>query len=130
MNLAQEFGVKINTILTSIEEYRGVKEGFDAVLCFYFLDRSINSKIVNLIKPGGLLIIETYTEGESQKRDFFKQKFPKSFLVKSQELLTMFPQMKILKYEEPLHNRELTASIIHQKINRNIFSLLIKNELE
>ena len=37
------------------------------------------------------------------------------YYLKSQELLTMFPKMKVLKYEEPLHEDQYRASIILKK---------------
>ena len=111
--LAREFGVRITSIFASIHEYQIPKNSFDAIICFYFVDRELNKKIVSWLKPGGILIYEASTEMEllNSKATTTDMKY----LLRSGELLTMFPTLKILKYEEALHRKEYTASIILQK---------------
>ncbi len=110
-NLAKEFGVKIKTVVGTLTKYKIPDESFDAIICFYYVDRELNEKIQKWLKPGGLLIYEAYT-----LKEYLKNKNGKiNYFLKEKELLTMFPNMTILKYEEPIHEDEFRAGIILKK---------------
>lgn len=113
--LAKEFKVRIKGVVASLEKYKIPDESFDAIICFYYVDRSLISKIQKWLRPGGVLIYEAYTLRQKDKMDFRKE--PDSYFLKPQELLTMFPTMQVLKYEEPLHEKNYRASIILKKPN-------------
>lgn len=114
--LAQEFGVKIKGVVASLKEYKIAPGSFDAIICFYFVDRSLLDKIRLWLKPGGILIYEGYTLREKQ-RDPAKRNDPlgDAIYLREQELLKLFPGMRVLKYEEPLHEKEFRSSIILRK---------------
>jgi 2-polyprenyl-3-methyl-5-hydroxy-6-metoxy-1,4-benzoquinol methylase len=112
--LAQEFGVRINTVVTPMEKYQAPKGGFDAVICFYYVDRKLHDQMLSWLKPGGLLIYESFTDHQL-KVPGYEQHDPR-YLLRPGELLSMFKGVRVVKYEEPLHNEEFTASIILQKI--------------
>ncbi len=112
-NLANEYGVKIHTKVASLKDYPIPLGSYDAIICFYYVDRSLLEKIRSWLKPGGVLIYEANTLRQraqaSHKHD------PVDYFLKEQELLRMFPGMRLLKYEEPLHQKEFRASAIFQK---------------
>lgn len=109
--LAQEFGVKIKGVVASLKEYKIAPESYDAIICFYYVDRSLLEKMRSWLKPGGILIYEAHTTRERKNNT----QEPESQFLKEQELLRMFPGMKVLKYEEPLHEKEFRSSIILKK---------------
>ncbi len=111
--LGNERGVKFKTITGSLKKYKIPLNSYDAIICFYYVDRSLNKKIMGWLKPGGILIYEAHTIKELQAKNSEDEK--ESYYLKEQELLTMFSNAKILKYEEPLHEREFRSSIIVQK---------------
>lgn len=111
--LAKEFGVRIKTILASIMQYNFPPKSFDAIICFYFVDRKLNEKILSWLKPGGILIYEAYTDHQRKVKG--SEKYDKRYLLRPGELLTMFNGPKILKYAEPLHLKKFTTSIILQR---------------
>ena len=113
-SLAKEFGVKIKTIVGTLTKYKLPEESFDAIICFYYVDRSLNEKIQKWLKPGGVLIYEAHTTKEFEKGNQ-KTATKYNYYLKPQELLGMFPKMKILKFEEPVHENEFRSSIILQK---------------
>jgi tellurite methyltransferase len=116
--LASEFGVRIKTVVASLKKYKIAEESFDAVICFYWVDRVMIEKIISWLKPGGILIYEGY-QLEQRKLASHKSD-PKDYFLKSQELLKLFPSdMKILKFEEPIHRKEFTSSIILKKPEKN-----------
>lgn len=111
--LAKEFGVKIKGVVASLESYKIPKGSFDAIICFYYVDRKLTKKMMEWLAPGGILIYEAFTIKQRSKKGHRKD--PKSYYLKEQELLTMFKDMRVLKYEEPLHENRYRASIILQK---------------
>ncbi len=111
--LARELGVKIKGVVASLEKYKIPKESYDAIVCFYYVDRTLVEKIKTWLKPGGVLIYEAHTLKERSKRGHRKD--PESYYLKEQELLTMFKGFKLLKYEEPLHESKFRASIVLMK---------------
>ncbi len=111
--LAKEFGVRIKTVVGTLNKYK-IKEGtFDAIICFYFVSRDLNKKIVKWLKPGGILIYEAHTLNEYNKINSKTEN--KNYYLQPQELLKMFPEMQILKFEEPLHENEFRSGIILKK---------------
>jgi tellurite methyltransferase len=114
--LAQEFGVKIKGVVASLKDYQIAPASYDAIVCFYYVDRSLIEKMKTWLKPGGVIIFEAFTVKEKDK-DKSKKNDPlsQSLYVKEQELLTLFPGLRVLKYEEPLHEKEFRSSIILMK---------------
>ena len=112
--LAKELGVKINTVVGTLKKYQFQKASFDAIICFYYVERSLNPKILEWLKPGGILIYEAYTTKEYERQQGQGEEKYSSYL-KPGELLKMFPEMTLLKYEQPLHEKQYRASIILKK---------------
>ncbi|PIK14634.1 class I SAM-dependent methyltransferase [Halobacteriovorax sp. JY17] len=111
--LAAEHGIRINAVVSSMEGFKGENNSFDAILVFYYVDRALNEKLVKWLKPGGILIYESHTK--KQKTVTGSEKYEDKYLLKELELLKMFPDLRVLKFEEPLHQKEFTSSIILQK---------------
>jgi SAM-dependent methyltransferase len=112
-SLAQEFGVKIKGVVASLPDYKIPPQSFDAIICFYYVDRSLVEKIRSWLRPGGILIYEAHTIREKQNRK--GDRLDEDDYLKEQELLKLFPGMRVLKYEEPLHEKEFHSSIILRK---------------
>lgn len=111
--LAQEFGVQLKTVTSSAENYSVQEGSFDSIICFYFVDRDLNKKLVEWLRPGGILIYESHTSQQRSVKG--SESYDLKYLLDPGELLTMFPGFKILKFEEPKHTGEFTSSIILQK---------------
>jgi SAM-dependent methyltransferase len=112
--LAQEFGVKIKGVVASLKDYKIAPGSFDAIICFYWVDRSMVEKIKTWLKPKGVLIYEAHTLRERDRDPAKRSDSPDNFL-REQELLKLFSGMRVLKYEEPLHEKEFRSSIILMK---------------
>jgi tellurite methyltransferase len=110
--LAQEFGVKVKGVVASLKDYKIAPNSFDAIICFYYVDYALMEKMKSWLRPGGILIFEAYTTREQQNK---KGAVGEEVYLKEQELLKLFPGMRILKYEEPLHEKEFRSSIILKK---------------
>jgi len=75
-------------------------KAFSAVLVFRYLYRPLFEQIKATIKPGGMVIYETFTEQQAQ---FGRPKNP-DFLLKSGELLELFSDWQILHSFEGVVN--------------------------
>ena len=111
--LAQEFGVRIETIVASMTDYKIPDASYDAIICFYYVERSLHEKMMKWLRPGGILIYEAHTENQLKVPG--NEHYSRKYLLRPGELLGLFPALKLLKYEEPPHHKEYTTSIILQK---------------
>ncbi len=108
--LAKEFGVKIKGVVASLETYKIPDGSFDGVICFYYVDKKLIPKMIKWLKPGGILIYEANTIKQLSKKSHHRSSLNQ--YLKPQELLTLFPGMQVLKFEEPLHENNFRASIV------------------
>lgn len=113
--LAQEFGVKIKGVVASLKDYTIAPGSYDAIICFYWVDRGMVEKIKSWLKPGGILIYEALTFKEKARDPSKRADVNSDNYLKEQELIRLFPGMRVLKYEEPLHEKEFRSSIILMK---------------
>lgn len=111
--LAQEFDVRLSTVVTSMNNYTAKPNSFDAIICFYYVDKSLHDRFYEWLKPGGVLIYEAHTYNQLKVDEHYN----KNYLLKPGELLSLFPKFKVLKYEEPLHQTEFISSGIFAKPN-------------
>jgi tellurite methyltransferase len=111
--LAKEYKVKIKTLTSSVKSHPFEPNTWDAILCFYYVDRSLTEKIKTWLKPGGILIYEAYTVKQKTLAQYKNE--PDDHFLKEQELLKMFPGFKVLKFEEPNSEKEHRTAIILQK---------------
>jgi tellurite methyltransferase len=109
--LAAELGVTIKTVVADLESYEIPANTFDVIICTYYLQRDLFSKIAAALKPGGMALIETYTMDHLQYRSGFN----KAFLLEPNELLSMLPGLRIVRYQEVDTGKAAFASIIAQK---------------
>jgi len=109
--LAAELGVTIKTIVADLESYEIPANTFDVIICTYYLQRDLFPKIAAALKPGGMALIETYTMDNLQ----YRPRFNKAFLLEPNELLTMLPGLRIVRYEEVDTGQAAYASILAQK---------------
>ena len=108
--LAEKKGVSIETRVVDLDDWQVSKNIFDLILCFNFLDRRIFSTIKNALRPGGLIIYETFTI------DYLKySNFKREWVLEHNELLDIFSEFRILGYREIDDNHKAYASLIGMK---------------
>ena len=111
--LAKENSVQIKGIVANIKGYRFNESEFDAIICFYYVERTLIRDMMKWVKPGGLIFFEAYTKEDKKESQGKIQN--KLYLLTPQEILTMFPGWRVLKFEEPLHQARNYSSIIVQR---------------
>ena len=110
-NLAAEQGASITTLVADLETYNIPPNTFDVIICTYYLQRDLFPKIAAALKPGGMTLIETYTMDHLQ----YRPRFNKAYLLEPNELLTMLPGLRVLRYQEVDTGQAAFASILAQK---------------
>ena len=81
---------------------------FDLVTCFYYLNRPLLTKVVDLLNPGGHLIVETFTV---KHRETFGKPRSEHLVLQEGELLRLSAHLQIRDYQESLHNGRYTARL-------------------
>jgi len=116
--LAKEAGVRINFIRADLDSYVIPKEKYDQIIVLYFWDRRSIPRIKRGLKKGGRVLFETYTletlllglEGPREAK----------YLLKSNELLNLFRDFRVLFYREGVFREQgkkrAIASLIAEKI--------------
>ena len=108
--LAKQNGVKIETRVVDLEKHQLEKNAYDVILLMYYMQRDLWPQINDALKPGGMAIIETYNIDHLKH-----QKFNPKWLLKSNELLEAFKDMKIIRYQAYEDSDQAYSSIIVQK---------------
>ena len=108
--LAAKNNVAIQTKVVDLEKAKLESNTYDLILCTYYMDRGILKKFYDALKPGGMVLVETYNI------DYLKyRKFNARWALKINELLDIFKGMRILRYQDYDDAREAYSSIIAQK---------------
>ena len=109
--LALERGVEIRTVIADLEDYQMTPNTYDVVVCTYFLQRKLFPQIISALKPGGVAVVETYSKDHLK----YQPGFIKEYLLETNELLTLFGDLKVLRYQAVDTGHSAYASIIVQK---------------
>ncbi|BDY12022.1 hypothetical protein HCR_03340 [Hydrogenimonas cancrithermarum] len=108
----------VSAIEMDLEEACGLKKRYDAILCFNYLNRNLYPLMLTHLKPGGLLLFETFVQDDANEgapgNPFF--------LLEKNELLHVFCSLYIIEYKEsyirkPNGQKALMASMAAQKLH-------------
>ena len=113
LKTAKLAGVSIDARVVDLEgAYRIESNKYDVIICFNYLQRSLIPQIKEGIKPGGMVMYETFITDQKQ----FGHPQNPDYLLKYNELLEMFREFRCLRYREGIfEDRVAIASIIAQK---------------
>ena len=89
-------GLKIHFISADLEAFQIPENSYDLIINFNYLQRSLSPNIKRGLKIGGYVLFETYT---LEQQRFGPPRNPE-FLLKPNELLTMFRDLHIVYYRE------------------------------
>ena len=109
--LASENGVKITTKVADLEQYKLAPNSYDVIICTYYLQRDLFPQMLAALKPGGMALVETYTLDHKR----YQPGFPQEYLLKPNELLTLFKDLTVIRYQAVDNGTEAYASILVQK---------------
>ena len=114
LRAARKARVTIKTQVANLEVgYHFEKGAFDVIICFNYLQRSLIPQIKDGLRKGGMVVYETFIVDQVQ---FGKPRNP-DYLLKHNELLDMFRDLRCLRYREGvMEGRKAIASIIAEKV--------------
>ena len=112
--LAVESDVSVTFHLMDLEsDVTLPEEAFDIIICFNYLHRPLIPQLKRALRPGGMLVYETYIVDQAR---FGKPKNPKH-LLHHNELLECFHDFRCLRYREGiLEDRKAVAGFIGTKL--------------
>lgn len=93
---ARQCGLPLLAEQRDVERQPPSPESFDVVVVAHFLDRALAPRLVEALRPGGLLYYQTFTN------DYVDAIGPKSaeYRLAPNELLQMFSGMRVVVYRE------------------------------
>jgi len=97
-NLARSEQLPIFPLLTDFDRFAFRDRVFDAIVDVNFLDRALFRDFVRALKPGGILIAETFLVDQAE---IGHPKDPR-FLLKHHELRELIGDLELLRYREGL----------------------------
>lgn len=113
--LAMARGVDIETIEADLESWDMPENQYDLVINVEYLQRSLFPAMVRALRPGGVILFETYTvdhagtKGHPMKREY---------LLERNELLRAFAGLRVYHYEEIPGKDGAVARLIAVKAKR------------
>jgi len=115
---ARDLGLSIDIILADLERFPLPRERYDLILNFYYTQRSLIPQIEAALKPGGILVFETYTL-EQLRRGFEGGPKDPALLLQPGELRGLFRGLSELYYREGIFDEgqgpKAIASLIARK---------------
>lgn len=111
--LADEAGVTISTIVADLKDYIPERNQYDVVVVINFLQRDLIDDLKAALKPGGILVYETYTAAQLEIPGAHRLR--REYLLEPGELRSMFGGFEILEYREISDDNRAVASLIARK---------------
>lgn len=103
------------TAFDAIERFSADGRRFEFVLVSFFLERGLLPLLPQFLVPGGLLLYRTYTMENERLGNPRGPRNPE-FLLRPQELLEVYRDMRILHYHETVSGKGV-AELIAQRVD-------------
>jgi len=114
---AERLRIEIDWIIADLDDIHLPPERFDVVTVFNYLDRkNLSGEIVRSLRPGGMLLFETYTLDQLQVPGNH-MKNP-DYLLRPGELLMMFSGLRVRAYRDINLADRAVASLVAEKVER------------
>ena len=108
VSFSQSQGVQINGIVADLKPWVIRPNHYDLIICFYFLERALFSKIVQGLRRGGAVLYQSVTTDEL----LINPSFPREWCLERNELLHAFRDLRILFYEETVLEGKMSHAAI------------------
>ena len=108
---ALDRGLKLELIVADLDVFPLPPNRFDAVLCFFYLNRRLFPQIRDSLKPGGVLLMEAFvTDPQRAEKD------QPGYRLAERELLAAFDDWEILDYAEGIHRGDVPSQAATARI--------------
>jgi SAM-dependent methyltransferase len=109
--LAARHGCSVTWLQDDVESFPFESSGYELIACFNYRSPALYPRILRSLRPGGWIVLETYTLGQLQ---FASGPRKPEHLLRPGELLSAFADLRIAFYREVTDSRAV-ASIVAQK---------------
>lgn len=109
-DLARERELSLKGEVADLDEWPIPENTFNLVMCFYFLDRKLFEPIRKSLRPGGIVMFETFNQGHLKYTDFKPE-----WVLGANELIKEFFDYRILHYRETDEDEKAASAILAQK---------------
>ena len=108
--LAKKNNVSIKTKVVDLENFQLEPNTYDVILCSYYMQKELFKQFQSALKFGGMIVVETYNV------DYLKYaKFSRKWALDTNELLEIFKDLRVIRYQDYDNGKEAYSSIIAQK---------------
>ena len=90
-------GLRVEAVQADLEAYELPPAAYDIVIDFYYLQRELTPALAAALRPGGVLVFESFT---TEQRRFGWGPQQDEFLLRPGELRSLFPALEVLTYRE------------------------------
>jgi len=90
-------GLRVDAVQADLEAYELPPAAYDIVIDFYYLQRELTPALAAALRPGGVLVFESFT---TEQRRFGWGPQQDEFLLRPGELRSLFPALEVLTYRE------------------------------
>lgn len=104
---AEAENLSLRPIIADLDHFPMPESQYDLILNFFFLKRELFPSIIKALKPGGLLMFETYTTHHQTLNK--QRKMNPIFLLEPEELKDTFPMLEVIIYQEEGETARLLA---------------------
>jgi 2-polyprenyl-3-methyl-5-hydroxy-6-metoxy-1,4-benzoquinol methylase len=113
LSSAKARGLKLIVRTVDLEKYQIHPVHYDLIICFYYLQRNLIPQIRRALKPGGMVMYETFLIDNHLQ---FGHPKHREYCFEHNELLNFFRDFRVLFYHEGMiEGRTIAAQIIAQK---------------
>ena len=105
----------IHLVHANLEDIQLADAAFSVIVCVQYLQRSLFSQIERALRPGGVLLFETFTTAQLNYSGGPRNP---AYLLEPEELRTAFPGLEVLFYRE-LSEGQGIASLVARRPSRS-----------
>ncbi len=108
--LAKKHHTTIETKVVDLESFMLEPNSYDVILCTYYMQRDLFKQFQSALKPGGMIVVETYNIDH-----LGYTRFNRKWALETNELLDIFKGLRVIRYQDYDNGKEAYSSIIAQK---------------
>lgn len=98
-------GVELRTVVADLDDFDLGRERWSVITSFRYLNRRLFGPLIAALRPGGLIVYETFTD-EQARLDARTGPRSERFLLRRGELLEAFRALRVRYYEERVFTAE------------------------
>lgn len=111
--LAEEQNLTVSWVAADLDDFSLGSEQYDLITVFRFLDRELTARISDALRPGGIVIYETFLSVPGRESERSVQN--PVFRLQPGELPRLFAGLLVMAYEEVVKDGEEFARLVARK---------------